>query len=219
MEPKTDSFLTQRLAMVEVQLRQRGIRDKRVLDAMARVPRHEFVSAEKQPQAYEDQPIAIEAGQTISQPYIVAAMLQALALQPSDSVLEVGTGSGYQTALLAELAAQVYSIERHEILSSIAESRLYRLGYRNVMFVVGDGSLGLSEHAPYDATIVAAAAPQVPAKLMEQLNEGGRLIIPVGSAENQQLQLIRKIQGQPIVRHLDGCRFVPLIGRQGFAED
>ena len=206
------------MAMVQTQLRQRGIRDERVLAAMERVPRHEFVRADKQSEAYEDQPVAIEAGQTLSQPYIVAVMLEAITLRPSDTVLEIGTGSGYQTALLAELAHQVYTIERHAALSASAKERLSRLGYGSVTFDVGDGSLGLPQHAPYDAIVVSAAAPRVPESMVAQLAEGGRLIVPVGHADSQQLELVRKIEGRAAATTLDGCRFVPLIGREGFPE-
>jgi protein-L-isoaspartate(D-aspartate) O-methyltransferase len=212
----TDAFAAARAAMVELQLRHRGIRDERVLAAMQRVPRHEFVAPVLRSEAYEDNPLPIGEGQTISQPFIVAAMLEALALQPMDSVLEVGTGSGYQTALLAELVTQVYSIERHPALAEEAREVLARLGYQNVDIVVGDGSEGLPARAPFDAIIVSAAAPAVPQKLVDQLREGGRMIVPVGSAYAQELQLVRKVGGQSRVSSLDGCRFVPLIGSEGF---
>ncbi|HEV2112625.1 MAG TPA: protein-L-isoaspartate(D-aspartate) O-methyltransferase [Terriglobales bacterium] len=213
----SDAFEVRRRAMVELQLRQRGIRDERVLAAMARVPRHLFVAAEKHSLAYEDQPLEIESGQTISQPYIVAAMLQSLELGPAERVLEVGTGSGYQTAILAELAAQVFTIERQVLLHQRAQERLQRLGYQNITFMLGDGSRGLAEHAPYDAIIVSAAAPRVPQALLDQLADpGGRLIIPVGSEDTQQLFLVHKVQGIEKLEPLDGCRFVPLIGSQGF---
>ena len=216
MSAFSDPFEVQRLAMVELQLRQRGIRDQRVLHAMARVPRHLFVSQEKQSRAYEDQPLEIESGQTVSQPYIVAAMLQALELTPSDRVLEVGTGSGYQTAILAELAAQVFTVERQVLLHQQAKERLEQMGYRNLVFTLGDGSQGLPEHTPYDAMIVSAAAPRIPQALRDQLADPGRLIVPVGSEDAQQLLLVRKSEGTERVEVLDGCRFVPLIGSQGF---
>jgi protein-L-isoaspartate(D-aspartate) O-methyltransferase len=215
-DTQTDPFLAQRRAMVESQLRARGIRDDRVLAAMLHVPRHEFISAEYRDQAYEDHPIPIGEGQTLSQPYIVAIMLEALALNPSDAVLEIGTGSGYQTALLAELTRQIYSVERHASLARTAESTLARLGYKNVQVVLGDGSHGLPEHAPFDAVVVSAAAPQIPPPLLEQLREGGRMIIPIGPAHAQELQLVRKQAGQPVVTNLEGCRFVPLIGSEGY---
>lgn len=215
-ETQADRLAAARQEMVRTQLYGRGIRDVRVLDAMARVPRHEFVDARYRDQAYEDHPIPIAEGQTVSQPYIVAITLEALALEPSHVVLEIGTGSGYQTALLAELAGHVYSVERHATLARAAEGTLARLGYTNVTVVVGDGSQGLAAHAAFDAIAVSAAAPEIPASLFEQLREGGRIVIPVGPAEAQELQLVRKCEGKPLVTVLEGCRFVPLIGGQGY---
>ena len=215
-DTQTDPFLAQRRTMVESQLRARGIRDERVLASMLRVPRHEFVSGEYRDQVYEDHPIPIGEGQTVSQPYIVAIMLEVLALDPSDTVLEVGTGSGYQTALLAELTRHVYSVERHVSLARTAQATLTRLGYTNVEVLLGDGSHGLPERAPFDAIVVSAAAPQIPPPLFQQLHEGGRMIIPVGPAHAQELQLVRKQSGQPVVTNLEGCRFVPLIGSQAY---
>jgi protein-L-isoaspartate(D-aspartate) O-methyltransferase len=204
-------FTIMRYRMVECQLRARGIADERVLAAMLRVPRHEFSPEHYRYQAYEDYPLPIGEGQTISQPYIVASMLEALALTRTDRVLEVGTGSGYVTALLAELTAQVVSVERYAGLADEARERLIRLGYTKVKVVVGDGSQGFSENAPYDAIIVSAAAPEVPRALLAQLTEGGRMIIPVGPYDSQQLQLVYMVNGQPrtILREL--CRFVPLV--------
>jgi protein-L-isoaspartate(D-aspartate) O-methyltransferase len=216
-EAQTDSFLAQRRNMVESQLRARGIRDDRVLTAMLRVPRHQFVSEEYLGQVYEDHPIPIGEGQTLSQPYIVAIMLEALALQPSDRVLEVGTGSGYLTALLSELTQHVYSVERHSSLARAAQARLIHLGCTNVDVLLGDGSHGLPERAPFDAIIVSAAAPQVPPPLLGQLREGGRMVIPVGPSHAQELQLVRKVDGRPVVTKMEGCRFVPLIGSEGYA--
>ena len=216
---QSDPFASDRQRMVEYQLRGRGIRDERVLDAMARVPRHEFVPERFHAQAYEDHPIPIGYGQTISQPYIVALMLEALALEPTDKVLEIGTGSGYQTALLAELAASVYSIERHAGLAQNAERVLAKLGYTNIVVLVGDGSEGLPQHAPFDAIIVSAAAPELPSTLVEQLRDGGRMVIPVGPAHAQELQLVQKQQGQLLVSYLEGCRFVPLITGQGYPSE
>jgi protein-L-isoaspartate(D-aspartate) O-methyltransferase len=204
-------FLIHCQQMVAVQLRDRGIADQRVLSAMLRVPRHAFVPERYQGQAYEDHPLPIGEGQTISQPYIVASMLEALALQPTDKVLEVGTGSGYVTALLAELVAKVYSVERHAPLAADAQEKIAELGYQNVEIVVGDGSRGLPQHQPFDAIIVSAAAPQLPETLVSQLREGGRMIIPVGSPEHQQLQLIRLQNGVPLISLREPCRFVPLI--------
>jgi len=204
-------FTISRQRMVETQLRARGISDGRVLDAMIRVPRHEFAPERYRDQAYEDHPLPIIEGQTISQPYIVARMLEALSLSPSDRVLEVGTGSGYLTALLAELAAQVVSVERHATLANAARELLSRMGYNNVRVLVGDGSQGYAANAPYDAIIVSAAAADVPRALLQQLSEGGRMIIPVGMADSQQLQLIRKVGGQARTSLHELCRFVPLV--------
>lgn len=208
---EVDPFTISRQQMVETQLRTRGISDERVLDAMLRVPRHQFAPERYRDQSYEDHPLPIGEGQTISQPYIVARMLEALALSPGDRVLEVGTGSGYLTALLAELAAQVVSVERHAALADAARTLLARMGYSNVRVIVGDGSQGYAEAAPYDAIIVSAAAAEVPRALLQQLGEGGRMIIPVGPVDSQQLQLIRKVGGQPQTSLHELCRFVPLV--------
>ena len=212
----SDPFRMRRAGMVVVQLRDRGIRDERVLAAMERVPRHEFVPAERIAEAYGDHPLPIGEGQTISQPYIVAAMLEALALRSEDSVLEIGAGSGYQTAILCELCRSVYGIERYASLCERAQATLSRLGYSNFTLRVGDGSLGWPEAAPFDAIVVSAAVPRVPVALFEELREGGRLILPVGSQISQELQLVRKQAGVAMLTHLDGCRFVPLVGTGGF---
>ena len=204
-------FSILRLRMVEIQLRERGIRDERVLGAMSRVPRHEFTPQEYRNQAYEDHPLPIAEGQTISQPYIVALMLEALALTPGDRVLEVGTGSGYVTALLAELTAHVVSVERHAVLADEARTVLASMGHTNVQVIVGDGSLGFLARAPYDAIIVSAATPELPGALVAQLAEGGRMIIPVGPADAQQLQLIQMLEGQLRITLRETCRFVPLV--------
>jgi protein-L-isoaspartate(D-aspartate) O-methyltransferase len=209
------AFTALRQRMVELQLRARGVADERVLQAMLRVPRHEFVSAGSASEAYEDRPISIAEGQTISQPYIVALMLEALHLTATDKVLEVGTGSGYVTGLLAELTAQVFSIERHSSLALDARQLLTRLGCTNVEIVVGDGSVGLPARAPYDAIIVSAAAAELPAALLAQLREGGRMIIPVGPSDAQELQFIRMTNGQPHMTRREPCRFVPLISSVG----
>ena len=214
----TQPFAAERSTMVERQLRQRGIRDERLLAAMSKVPRHEFVSQQNWGEAYADRPVAIPEHQTTSQPYMIAAMIQAAEIKAEDRVLEIGAGSGYQTALLAELASQVFAVERHASLSEAARSTLERLGYRNAKVVVGDGSLGLPEAAPFDAIIVAAAAPRIPPALAEQLASGGRLVIPIGDSDQQQLQVVHcHADGSTSVRTLEGCRFVPLIGQQGFA--
>ncbi|HMD17839.1 MAG TPA: protein-L-isoaspartate(D-aspartate) O-methyltransferase [Terriglobales bacterium] len=203
--------ISQREEMVRVQLAGRGIRDRRVLEAMRMVPRHEFVPEIFRGEAYGDHPLPIGEGQTISQPYIVAAMLAHLALQSSDRVLEVGTGSGYVTALLSLLSAEAYSVERHAQLAALAESTLYRLRYRNVKIRVGDGGQGWAEYAPFDAILVSAATAEMPPALFEQLREGGRMMLPVGPPSSQELQLILKICGQAEVSVLEGCRFVPLV--------
>ena len=212
------SLELQRVLMVERQLKARGIFDERVLSAIGKVPREEFIAAELREHAYEDRPLTIGCCQTISQPYIVASMLQAAELRAEDRVLELGTGSGYQTALLAEIAAAVLSIERHPELAKVARDRLSRLGYLNVEIVVGDGTLGYPPQAPYDVILVSAAAPQVPQSLVTQLALSGRMVLPVGSRDLQELVLIRK--DETGVRHvrLDGCAFVPLIGEEGFSE-
>ena len=211
-----DGFANQRVAMVELQLRRRGIRDERVLAAMQRVPRHEFVPESARADAYADMPLPIGSGQTISQPYIVAAMLEALQVRAEDRVLEIGTGSGYMTALLAELAAEVVGIERHAELAERSRALLTELGYRNVQIAIGDGSLGYPAAAPYDAIIASAAAPQIPPALIEQLNQNGRMVIPIGPSHAQQLQFVRKISGEAVVTLLDPCRFVPMIGDSAY---
>ena len=204
-------YETLRERMVNAQLRARGITDERVLQAMARVPRHEFAPERYRDQAYEDHPLPIGEGQTISQPYMVAIMLEALKLKGTERVLEIGTGSGYVTALLAELAADVISIERHWTLADAARELLARMGYKNIRVIAGDGSSGFAEAAPYGAIIVSAAAPQVPRELVDQLADGGRLIIPVGLDDSQQLQLIEKVNGQLRTTLRELCRFVPLV--------
>ena len=203
-----------RQLMVSSQLRDRGISDPRVLDAMFRVPRHEFIPGPYRAQAYEDHPLPIGDNQTISQPYIVAVMLESLKLSPADKVLEVGTGSGYVTALLAELAAEVFSVERHPALADKARELLAALGYSNVRVLNGDGTPGLPAVAPFDAILVSAAAPDLPSSLITQLREQGRMIIPVGTDDSQQLQFIRKINGQLVITPRELVRFVPLISSQ-----
>jgi protein-L-isoaspartate(D-aspartate) O-methyltransferase len=206
------SFDDARQSMILDQLQRRGIIQARVLSAMGRIPRERFVAPGHEDQAYEDRALAIECDQTISQPYIVGLMTQALELAGDEKVLELGTGSGYQTAILAELAARVVSIERHAELSQRAGALLAELGYHNVRLVVGDGSAGCPEEAPYDRIIVTAAASEVPETLFEQLREGGILVIPIGDRDSQALQAIRKEDSQPQAKTLAGCRFVPLVG-------
>lgn len=202
--------------MVEKQIRRRGVGSPRVLEAMLAVPRHEYVPAVFQADAYADKPLPIGGGQTISQPFIVAAMAEALCLNGDERVLEVGTGSGYQAAVLSLMAREVYSVESHTPLALAAQERLTRLGYTNVHVHNGDGSLGFAECAPYDAILVTAAAPEIPPLLAPQLREGGRLVIPVGSRESQELLQVRKEAGKLCSRALFDCRFVPLLGRYGW---
>ncbi|MGD8237247.1 MAG: protein-L-isoaspartate(D-aspartate) O-methyltransferase [Armatimonadota bacterium] len=204
--------------MVQQQLVRRGIRDERVLAAMRTVPRHRFVPPEYLYSAYEDQPLPIGEGQTISQPYIVALMLEVLELRGDKKVLEVGTGSGYQTALLAELAHHVYTIERLPRLAAEAQERLAALGYKNISVVTGDGTEGLPYCGPFEAIIVAAAAPDFPEPLVEQLADGGRIAMPVGPRHSQSLLVGAKEGGELAKRDVCGVVFVPLIGAHGWAE-
>lgn len=213
-------FKQLRKQMIDYQLASRGLSDQAVLDALYAVPREEFVPTELVEFAYQDSPLPIEASQTISQPYIVALMTAALELKPGDRVLEVGTGSGYAAAVLAEIAADVYTIERHEILAVTADKRLKDLCYENINVLYGDGTLGWPEHAPFDAIIVAAGGPKVPNTLKEQLAIGGRMVIPVGGSLNTQTLLrIRRIDENEFTEEdLGGVRFVPLIGAAGWED-
>ena len=209
-------FAELRRAMVDEQIRERGVNSPRVLEAMLAVPRHLFVPEDYVASAYTDQPLPIGEGQTISQPYMVAVMTEALELTGTERVLEIGTGSGYQAAVLSLLAAEVYTIESHASLALEARRRLARLGYSNVHVHTGDGTLGLPELAPFDAIVVTAAAPRVPPPLVEQLAEGGRLVIPVGQTDQQELLQVRKSGDETTSRMLHYCRFVPLVGRHGW---
>jgi protein-L-isoaspartate(D-aspartate) O-methyltransferase len=211
-------FSRLREKMVDQQIRGRHIRDPRVLSAMRTIPRHRFVPSDQQSRAYEDHPLPIPSGQTISQPYIVAYMLQALALQGSEKVLEIGTGSGYQAALLAHLTREVHSVERHEQLALNAAEVLNGLGITNVWVHHGDGSNGWAQNAPYDSIIVAASAPVVPQPLLQQLNDSGRLILPVGVAWGQILQLWKRHGDKFDYDELVPVAFVPLIGEHGWGE-
>ena len=208
--------VVQRMFMVQQQLRGRDISDERVLAAMERVPRDLFVPEELKRRAYDDEALPIGSGQTISQPYMVARICQTLALQGSERVLDVGTGSGYQAAVLAELAAEVHSIERIGQLAERARANLRSAGYEGVQVHVGDGTLGDANHAPFDAIAVAAAAPELPKPLYEQLRQNGRLAIPVGSRRGQELQLVVRSPEGPAVLSSVPCRFVPLVGEEGF---
>jgi protein-L-isoaspartate(D-aspartate) O-methyltransferase len=208
-----------RLLMVEQQLRSRDVDDARVLEAMERVPRDLFVPEEVRGRAYDDVALPIGFGQTISQPYMVARICEALSLRGSERVLDVGTGSGYQAAVLAELAHEVHTIERIPELAAMARERLAQAGYAERVHVhVGDGTLGLPEYAPYEAIAVAAAAPDPPAPLYDQLAERGRLVVPVGGRRGQQLQLIVRSPEGPAVARSIPCRFVPLVGEAGFSD-
>jgi protein-L-isoaspartate(D-aspartate) O-methyltransferase len=211
-----DEFAAARRAMVEDQVRRRGVASPRVLEAMLSIPRHEFVPAEFQADAYADKPLPIGEGQTISQPFMVGAMTAALELTGSERVLEIGTGSGYQAAVLSMLAQEVISIESHTSLALAAQERLERLGYANVHVHNGDGSLGFADSAPYDAILITAAAPEIPPLLASQLCDGARLVIPVGSQENQELLQARKVGDVLHTRALFDCKFVPLLGRYGW---
>jgi len=211
-------FAAEREAMVERQLKRRGIRDERILDAFRAVPREAFVDAATAHLAYGDHPLPIEAGQTISQPYIVALMVEAAGIGPTDRVLEVGSGSGYAAAVLGRLAARVIGMERQPELVEIARGRLERLGARNVEILRGDGTRGWPGDAPYDAILAAASGSHVPQPLLEQLAEGGRLVMPVGKPDwVQQLVKVSKGPGGKLRReNLGGVRFVPLIGEEGW---
>ena len=214
------TFERERARMVDEQLAARGIADARVLAAMRKVPRHLFVDEALRERAYGDHALPIGEEQTISQPYIVAMMTEALRLRPDDRVLEIGTGSGYAAAVLAEIAAEVYSIERLEGLAKSARKRLAELGYANVSVRHGDGSLGWPEHAPYDAIVVTAGGPDVPTALLEQLAIGGRLVMPVGTdLDGQRLVRIERTSADRYERDvLEAVVFVPLIGAQGWPE-
>jgi protein-L-isoaspartate(D-aspartate) O-methyltransferase len=205
-----------RREMVERQLRKRGIRDERVLAAMLSVPRHEFVPAELAGEAYTDRPLPIGHDQTISQPFMVAAMAEALELSGGERVLEIGSGSGYQAAVLSLLAREVYTVEMHEDLAVESAERLKRLGYANVHVHVGDGTLGWPEQAPFEGIVVTAAAPDVPPPLVGQLAEGGRLLVPVGTPDEQRLLRVEKHGEEFTQRALYNCRFVPLVGQYGW---
>ncbi|HEX5467530.1 MAG TPA: protein-L-isoaspartate(D-aspartate) O-methyltransferase [Gaiellaceae bacterium] len=206
----------ERRAMVAEQLAGRGIADERVLAAMGRVPRELFVDESDRARAYRDMPLRIGHGQTISQPYMVAIICQVAEVSEGDRVLDIGTGSGYQAAVLAELGADVHTVERIPELAERARAALTAAGFGGVEVHVGDGSLGLPEHAPYDAIVVAAAAPALPESLYEQLRLRGRLVVPVGDADGQRLEVVvRSPEGPAVVRSVP-CRFVPLVGEEGF---
>ena len=217
---ETDPYATLRRRMVQEQIRQRGIGDPRLLAAFSKVSREEFVAEDKLGDAYQDHPSPIGYGQTISQPYIVALMLASLKLTGSERVLEIGTGSGYQTALLAELCREVFSIERVSSLAASAQGLLDGLGYRNIQYRVGDGTLGWPDEAPFDAIVVSAAPREIPPALESQIAVGGRMVIPVGDRGAQQLALVeRHLDDRLLHRNLGGCVFVKLIGAQGWGQE
>ncbi len=205
--------------MVARQLEARGIVDRRVLEAMGRVPRDAFVQDEDRRRAYADMPLRIGFGQTISQPYMVALICQEADVDAGERVLDIGTGSGYQAAVFAELGADVHTVERIADLAEKARRNLARARYDAVTVHVGDGSLGLPEDAPFDGVAVAAAAPEVPWTLYEQLASGGRLVVPVGSPDGQRLEVVTRSEDGPAVTRSVPCRFVPLVGDEGFRED
>ena len=211
-----DSLGADRRLMVETQIRKRGISSARVLEAMIAVPRHEFVPPQFRSEAYADKPLPIGEGQTISQPYMVAAMTEALDLTGSERVLEIGTGSGYQAAVLSRLVSQVLTVESHTSLALAAQARLTHLGYTNVHVHNGDGSAGFSDAAPYDAILVAAGAPAIPEIFARQLRHGGRVVIPVGDRENQELVRAHLENGELRSTVLFHCKFVLLLGRYGW---
>ncbi len=216
MSLNDDHFKIARQRMVETQIAARGVRDPRLLEAMRKVPRHLFVDEALWDQAYGDHPLPIGHGQTISQPYIVARMTQELGLKGDEKVLEIGTGSGYQTAILAELARSVFSVERIPALLQRARKVLDRLGYRNVWLKLDDGTWGWKEHAPYDAIMVTAGSPTVPEPLLDQLADPGVMVVPVGDEYSQALTKITKRDGQVETSFLEGVRFVKLIGDHGW---
>lgn len=209
-----DDFSQKRVAMVKNDIQGRGIRDKRVLDALAKIERHLFVNERLWKKAYNDHPLPIDDGQTISQPYVVALMTEALKLKPTDRVLEIGTGSGYQAAVLAEIVAEVYTIEIRENLADKSKKLLKNLGYKNISLKHADGYFGWKKHAPFDAIIITAAANHIPPPLIRQLREGGSLIVPLGSTVfTQTLTLVTKKKGDLDVYQMGGVRFVPMTGR------
>ncbi len=217
-QDQTKTLARLRRAMVEYQIRRRGIHNQRLLQAMEEVPRHLFVPPQSIWQAYEDYPLSIGFGQTISQPYIVAMMTDLLSLKGTEKVLEIGTGSGYQAAILSCLARVVFTIERIPELAARAAKVLEDLGFRNVHTIVGDGSKGLPPYAPYDAILVTAAAAEVPSPLIEQLADGGRLVIPVGTRHLQELIRVTKKGEKSLTEHKGPCTFVPLVGKEPWTQ-
>ena len=213
------NFSILRKKMVEEQLMPRGIKDPRVIEAFQRVPRHRFIPEKYLDDAYEDFPLPIGAEQTISQPYMVALMTQCLGLSGGETVLEIGTGSGYQAAILAEIAAKVYSVERVASLAEVAKKVLKDLGYGNVQIKVADGTIGWQDCAPYDGIIVTAAAPAIPEPLIEQLNIEAKLVVPIGARFSQILTVVKKYRDNAEIHKICGCVFVPLVGKYAWREE
>lgn len=212
-------FEKKRRLMMENQIINRRITDKKVIEAMLKVPRHLFVEEAMWESAYGDFPLPIGDGQTISQPYMVAVMTEKLELKKDSRVLEIGTGSGYQTAILAEICESVFTVERITALEKKARITLEKLGYTNIAFKIGDGTLGWSESAPYDGILITAGAPRIPELLFSQLKEDGRMVIPIGSSYSQVLTVVRKRKGKMVEEPCFGCTFVPLIGREGWSSE
>lgn len=216
MNYTSESYTTERIRMIEEQLIPRGITDPAVINAMRTVPRHRFVKPGQEAMAYTDQPLPIGENQTISQPYIVSLMTQSLELQPDEKILEIGTGSGYQAAVLAEIGSEIFTVEKFETLLERAEAILEDLGYDNIITKLHNGTQGWPEQAPFDAILVTAGAPRVPDPLLDQLKEGGRMLIPMGDQTFQELIRITRIDGKIRREKLGGCRFVPLRGEYGW---
>lgn len=213
-----DQYFDARQRMVQEQLISRGIKDQTVLDAMRKIKRHLFVDKKYWDRAYDDTPLSIPCSQTISQPYMVGLMTELIQPDKNKNVLEIGTGSGYQTAILAETCKKVYSVERHDELAELSKKRLDELGYTNVALKIDDGTLGWEDKGPFDAIIVTAAAPEVPEQLVKQLESHGKLVIPVGTQYRQNLELVLKRGDSYIEKIICGCIFVPLIGKGGWSD-
>ena len=218
-EQAIQAYAGQRRKMIEEQISGRGIKDLSVIEVLSRVPRHLFVNSSLQHRAYGDCPLPIGENQTISQPYIVALMTEVLQLKEGERVLEIGTGSGYQTAILAELASQVFSIERIKPLATNTKLLLGRLGYENVVFKIFDGTYGWRDQSPFDAILISASTPDIPTALIEQLADKGRLVAPVGKRESQNLIVLKKNGSRIVRREIGGCKFVPLIGKFAWPEE
>jgi len=218
LHPALTQYTGQRQKMIEEQLLNRGIKDIKALVAMNSVPRHFFVQESFHHKAYGDHPLPIGGSQTISQPYIVGAMTEALELKGHERVLEIGTGSGYQTAILAELADKVFTIERIKSIARTAKNKLDQLGYVNILYKIFDGTYGWRDQSPYDAILITAAGPDIPKTLIEQVADGGRIVAPVGDQGTQTLTVLTKVGSQTRVKKLSECSFVPLIGKYGWSE-